>query len=79
MPMVPVMVMVMVTVTYEVTALGPFLHQLMRSLGSWAEMHLDDVLANRAAATSSKPAPTEPICQDAKYGFLRRVSGAGAA
>jgi DNA-binding HxlR family transcriptional regulator len=37
-----------VTVTYELTDLGLSLHQLMRSLKSWAEAHMDDVLANRA-------------------------------
>lgn len=38
-----------VTVTYELTDLGLSLHQLMRSLKSWAETHMDDVLANRGA------------------------------
>ena len=38
-----------VTVTYELTELGLSLHHLMRSLKSWAETHMDDVLANRAA------------------------------
>ncbi|MCA2226286.1 winged helix-turn-helix transcriptional regulator [Nonomuraea aurantiaca] len=37
-----------VTVTYELTDLGLSLHQLMRGLKSWAETHMDDVLANRA-------------------------------
>ncbi len=37
-----------VTVTYELTDLGLSLHQLMRDLKTWAEMHMDDVLANRA-------------------------------
>jgi DNA-binding HxlR family transcriptional regulator len=36
-----------VTVTYELTDLGLSLHQLMRGLKSWAETHMDDVLANR--------------------------------
>ncbi len=37
-----------VTVTDELTDLGLSLHQLMRDLKTWAEMHMDDVLANRA-------------------------------
>ena len=37
-----------VTVSYELTDLGLSLHQMMRGLKSWAEMHMDDVLANRA-------------------------------
>jgi DNA-binding HxlR family transcriptional regulator len=37
-----------VTVTYELTDLGLSLHQLMRGLKTWAETHMDDVLANRA-------------------------------
>jgi DNA-binding HxlR family transcriptional regulator len=41
MPTVPV------TVTYELTDLGLSLHQLMRGLKSWAETHMDDVLAHR--------------------------------
>jgi DNA-binding HxlR family transcriptional regulator len=42
MPTVPV------TVTYELTGLGLSLHQMMRGLKTWAEMHMDDVLASRA-------------------------------
>jgi DNA-binding HxlR family transcriptional regulator len=38
-----------VTVTYELTDLGLSLHQMMRSLKTWAETHMDDVLANREA------------------------------
>ncbi|WP_432830212.1 winged helix-turn-helix transcriptional regulator [Dactylosporangium sp. CA-092794] len=38
-----------VTVSYELTDLGLSLHQLMHGLKSWAETHMDDVLANRAA------------------------------
>jgi len=41
-PTVPVMV------SYELTDLGLSLHQMMRGLKTWAEMHMDDVLANRA-------------------------------
>lgn len=37
-----------VTVSYELTDLGLSLHQMMRALKTWAEMHMDDVLANRA-------------------------------
>lgn len=37
-----------VTVCYELTDLGLSLHQLMRGLKTWAETHMDDVLANRA-------------------------------
>jgi DNA-binding HxlR family transcriptional regulator len=37
-----------VTVSYELTDLGLSLHQLMRGLKSWAETHMDNVLANRA-------------------------------
>jgi DNA-binding HxlR family transcriptional regulator len=37
-----------VTVSYELTGLGLSLHQMMRGLKTWAEMHMDDVLANRA-------------------------------
>jgi DNA-binding HxlR family transcriptional regulator len=36
-----------VTVFYELTDLGLSLHQMMRGLKTWAEMHTDDVLANR--------------------------------
>lgn len=38
-----------VTVSYELTDLGHSLHQTMRGLKNWAEMNMDDVLANRAA------------------------------
>jgi DNA-binding HxlR family transcriptional regulator len=41
-----------VTVSYELTDLGLSLHQMMRSLKTWAEMHMDDVLANRATHDS---------------------------
>ena len=37
-----------VTVSYELTDLGLSLHQLMRGLKTWAELHMDAVLANRA-------------------------------
>lgn len=37
-----------VTVSYELTDLGLSLHQMMRGLKTWAEMNMDDVLANRA-------------------------------
>jgi DNA-binding HxlR family transcriptional regulator len=38
-----------VTVTYELTDLGLSLQQMMRGLKSWAETHMDEVLANRTA------------------------------
>jgi DNA-binding HxlR family transcriptional regulator len=37
-----------VTVSYELTDLGLSPHQMMRGLKTWAEMNMDDVLANRA-------------------------------
>ena len=43
-----VLATVPVTVTYELTDLGLSLHQMMRGLKNWAEMNMDDVLANRA-------------------------------
>jgi len=36
-----------VTVTYELTALGLSLQQTMRSLKTWAQTNMDDVLAHR--------------------------------
>jgi DNA-binding HxlR family transcriptional regulator len=38
-----------VTVSYELTDLGLSLHHTMRGLKTWAETHMDEVLANRAA------------------------------
>ncbi len=38
-----------VTVTYELTDLGLSLHQMVRGIKTWAETHMDDVLASRAA------------------------------
>jgi DNA-binding HxlR family transcriptional regulator len=38
-----------VTVTYELTDLGLSLHQMMRGIKTWAETHMDDLLANREA------------------------------
>ncbi|WP_308251393.1 winged helix-turn-helix transcriptional regulator [Streptomonospora nanhaiensis] len=38
-----------VTVSYELTDLGVSLYTTMRGLKVWAESHMDDVLANRAA------------------------------
>ena len=38
-----------VTVSYELTDLGLSLHQMMCGIKSWAETHMDDVLANREA------------------------------
>ena len=36
-----------VTVTYELTDLGLSLHHLMRGVKDWAEVHMDEVLAER--------------------------------
>jgi DNA-binding HxlR family transcriptional regulator len=44
-----------VTVSYELTDLGLSLHQLMRGLKTWAELHMDAVLANRAAHDTPTP------------------------
>jgi DNA-binding HxlR family transcriptional regulator len=38
-----------VTVSYELTDLGLSLHDLMSGFKRWAEMHMDEVLASRAA------------------------------
>ncbi|WP_371683181.1 winged helix-turn-helix transcriptional regulator [Brevundimonas sp. S30B] len=38
-----------VTVSYELTELGMSLHLMVRQLKGWAETHMDEVLANRAA------------------------------
>lgn len=38
-----------VTVSYELTDLGLSLHETMRTLKLWAQTHMDDVFANRAA------------------------------
>ena len=38
-----------VTVSYELTDLGLSLRQMMRGIKTWAEPHMDDVLANREA------------------------------
>lgn len=38
-----------VTVTYELTELGHSLQQVMQEVKSWAEAHMDEVLANREA------------------------------
>ena len=42
-----------VTVSYELTDLGLSLHQMMRGIKTWAETHMDDVLANREAHDAS--------------------------
>jgi DNA-binding HxlR family transcriptional regulator len=36
-----------VTVTYELTALGSSLHDVMQGIKAWAEANMDEVLANR--------------------------------
>jgi DNA-binding HxlR family transcriptional regulator len=41
-----------VTVSYELTELGLSLQQVMRGFKEWAEGHMDQVLANRAAYDS---------------------------
>ncbi|MFC3688728.1 winged helix-turn-helix transcriptional regulator [Aquipuribacter hungaricus] len=38
-----------VTVTYELTDLGASLREAVRTIKAWAETHMDDVLAHRAA------------------------------
>ncbi|MFI6456964.1 winged helix-turn-helix transcriptional regulator [Streptosporangium amethystogenes] len=42
-----------ITVTYELTDLGLSLHRMMRGLKTWAETHMDDVIANRATYDTS--------------------------
>ncbi|CPR12810.1 transcriptional regulatory protein [Mycobacterium bohemicum DSM 44277] len=44
-----------VTVSYELTDLGLSLHQTLRGLKTWAPVHMDDVLANRAAYDNRAP------------------------
>jgi DNA-binding HxlR family transcriptional regulator len=46
-----------VTVSYELTDLGLWLHQMMRGLKTWAEMNMDDVLANRATYDTRVASP----------------------
>jgi DNA-binding HxlR family transcriptional regulator len=43
-----------VTVTYELTALGLSLQQLMHGLKDWAESHMGEVLANRSQYDASE-------------------------
>ncbi|GLW74840.1 transcriptional regulator [Kitasatospora phosalacinea] len=38
-----------VTVSYELTGLGLSLYDMVRGIKSWAETHMDDVLAHRGA------------------------------
>jgi DNA-binding HxlR family transcriptional regulator len=45
-----------VTVSYELTDLGLSLHQTMRGIKTWAETHMDDVLANREAHDTASQA-----------------------
>ena len=49
-----------VTVSYELTELGLSLHGLVRSIKSWAELHMDDVLARRAAHDAGTGDPVPP-------------------
>ena len=54
-----------VTVSYELTDLGLSLHQMMRGLKTWAETHMDDVLANRAtydcASSADSTTPVQAV------------------
>ncbi len=45
-----------VTVSYELTDLGLSLHEMMRGLKSWAQTHMEDVLANRETYDSTRTA-----------------------
>ena len=44
-----------VTVSYELTELGLSLHELMRGLKSWAQTHMDEVLAHRETYDERAP------------------------
>jgi DNA-binding HxlR family transcriptional regulator len=44
-----------VTVTYELTALGLSLHEVVRGIKVWAEAHMDEVLANREQYDAQVP------------------------
>ncbi|MEV5569857.1 helix-turn-helix domain-containing protein [Spirillospora sp. NPDC052269] len=46
-----------VTVTYELTDLGLSLRHMVRGLKTWAETHMDDVIANRATYDTVTPSP----------------------
>jgi DNA-binding HxlR family transcriptional regulator len=56
-----------VTVTYELTDLGYSLHNVMRDIKTWAEAHMDEVLANRekydtlVAQSGEAPAATSQM------------------
>ncbi|GLY28150.1 helix-turn-helix domain-containing protein [Kineosporia sp. NBRC 101731] len=43
-----------VTVSYELTELGLSLQQMIRGLKRWAEVHMDDVVANRESYDHAK-------------------------
>lgn len=47
-----------VTVTYELTALGHSLHQMVRGIKAWAQDNMDEVLVNREAHDAAG-VPTE--------------------
>ncbi|MEU4316019.1 helix-turn-helix domain-containing protein [Nocardia sp. NPDC024068] len=54
-----------VTVTYELTALGLSLQEVMRGIKFWAEAHMDEVLSHReqferGAPETVSPAPRAP-------------------
>jgi DNA-binding HxlR family transcriptional regulator len=46
-----------VTVSYELTELGHSLHHLTRGLRSWAQTHMDEVLANAEKYDARKVLP----------------------
>jgi DNA-binding HxlR family transcriptional regulator len=46
-----------VTVTYELTDLGHSLHEMTRGLRGWAQDHMDEVLAHRAAHDANQGSP----------------------
>jgi DNA-binding HxlR family transcriptional regulator len=49
-----------VTVTYELTDLGRSLHRVVRPLRLWAQAHMDEVVAHRAAAETGADDATAP-------------------
>jgi len=60
-----------VTVSYELTELGLSLHEMMRGLKSWAEGHMDDVLAHRAAYDRRPAVQARPASASASGNGLR--------
>lgn len=49
-----------VTVHYQLTALGLSLHEMTRGVRSWAQSHMNEVLANRAVHDERTSASTDP-------------------